>query len=222
MSSMKGRVLSRGGWPFLTFVCGIGVVIIGIRGRRRGFGALPRTSLQSCRARSVGSSALPAGRDCRRRWWRLTRRVESGIGLGGGWAQVAVVVGGRFADCVPAWEEAPVIHSVARGGPECRAVLGGSIKRAAVLLECEEEARHRSELARACTSHRGDGRESGVSWWWSCGLGQVVVVVVGGLGQAADLAVAQPVVAEGEDLAGDRDLGDLAPAAFGDPLEGGA
>ena len=30
--------MSRGGWPFLTFVCGIGVVIIGIRGRRRGFG----------------------------------------------------------------------------------------------------------------------------------------------------------------------------------------
>jgi hypothetical protein len=52
------------------------------------------------------------------------------------------VVGGRFADCVPAWEEAPVIHPVARGGPECRAVLGGSIKRAAVLLVCEEEARH--------------------------------------------------------------------------------
>jgi hypothetical protein len=29
VSSMKGRVLSRGGWPFLTFVCGIGVVITG-------------------------------------------------------------------------------------------------------------------------------------------------------------------------------------------------
>jgi hypothetical protein len=59
------------------------------------------------------------------------------------------VVGRRFADRVPAWEEAPVIHPVARGGPECRAVLGGSIKRAAVLLEWEEEARHRSELGRA-------------------------------------------------------------------------
>jgi hypothetical protein len=31
MSSMKGRVLSNGDWPFLTFVRGIGVVIIEIR-----------------------------------------------------------------------------------------------------------------------------------------------------------------------------------------------
>jgi hypothetical protein len=84
VSSMKGRVLSRGGWPFLMFVCGVGVVIVGIRGRKRGFGARPRTSLESCRARPVGSSALRAGRASRRRWWRLTRRVESGIGLGGG------------------------------------------------------------------------------------------------------------------------------------------
>ena len=43
------------------------------------------------------------------------------------------MVGGRFADCVPVGEGAPVIHPVARGGPECRAVLGGSIKWAAVL-----------------------------------------------------------------------------------------
>ena len=52
-------------------------------------------------------------------------------------------------------------------------------------------------------------------------VGQVVVVVVvdGLVFEAADLAVAQPVVAEGEDLAGDRDLGDVAPAAFGDPFE---
>src|SRR5207248_10970923 len=63
VSSMKGRELSRDGWLFLTFVCGIGVVSIGIRGRRRGFGALPWTSLQSCRGRPVGSSALPAGRE---------------------------------------------------------------------------------------------------------------------------------------------------------------
>jgi hypothetical protein len=42
------------------------------------------------------------------------------------------------------------------------------------------------------------------------------------VGEAADLAVAQPVVAEGEDLAGNRDLGDLAAAAFGDPLVLGA
>jgi hypothetical protein len=50
-----------------------GVVIIEIRGRKRRFGALPRTSLESCRARPVGSSALPAGRGARRRWWRLMR-----------------------------------------------------------------------------------------------------------------------------------------------------
>src|SRR5207248_6369998 len=87
----------------------------------------------------------------------------------------------------------------------------------------EEEARHRSELARACTSRPGGARESGVSWRWSCGLGQLVVVVdVRLVFEAADLAVAQPVVAEGEGLAGDRDLGDFAPATFGDPLEGGA
>ena len=97
MSSMKGRVLSRGGWPFLTFVCGIGVVIIGIRSRRRGFGALPRIGCRVCWARLVGSSALPAGLGAWRRWWRLTRRVESGIGgfvLGsggsGGWAPVSL------------------------------------------------------------------------------------------------------------------------------------
>jgi hypothetical protein len=34
---------------------------------------------------------------------------------------------------VPAGSKAPVIHPVALGGPECRAVLGGSIKWAAVL-----------------------------------------------------------------------------------------
>ncbi len=58
-----------------------------------------------------------------------------------------------------------------------------------------------------------------VGWRVSCSLGQLVVVVVWGLlFEAADLAVAQPAVAEGEDLAGDGDLGDLAAAAFGDPL----
>ena len=57
-------------------------------------------------------------------------------------------MGCRFADCVPVWDVASVIHSVARFGPECRAGLGGSIKWAAVLVG---EARHRNELARACT-----------------------------------------------------------------------
>ena len=76
-------------------------------------------------------------------WWRLTRAGESGRRRGGGHG--ALGVGRRFADGVPAWEEAPVIHSVARGGPECRAGLGGSINLTAVLLGVvEEQARHRS------------------------------------------------------------------------------
>jgi hypothetical protein len=37
--------------------------------------------------------------------------------------------------------------------------------------------------------------------------------------EVADLAVAQTVVAEGQDLAGDGDSGDFAAAAFGDPFE---
>jgi hypothetical protein len=106
-------------------------------------------------------------------------------------------------------------------------VLGGSINLTAVLLDVAEgEARHRSELARACTSRLGERKSGCVGWRWSRGLGQVLVVVIVDVrlvGQAADLAVAQAVVVvEGEDLAGDGDLGDVAPAALGDPLEGGA
>ena len=37
--------------------------------------------------------------------------------------------------------------------------------------------------------------------------------------QATDLSVAQAVVGQGEDLAGDRDLRDLACAGFRDPRE---
>ena len=102
--------------------------------------------------------------------------------------------------------KAPVIHPVARGGPGCRAVPGGSIKTGGRPFRLGEEARHRSELARACTS-RPRERESGVGWRWSCRLGQLVVVVVVDVRlvfEAADLAVPEPVVAEGEDLAGDE------------------
>ncbi len=176
----------------------------------------------NCQASPAGSSALFEGMGDRRRLGRLTRAGESGNGLVVGGGHGALRVGRRFADCVAAWEEAPVIHPVARGGPGCRAVLGGSIKRAAVLARLRVEARHRSELARACTSRPGRERKSGVSWRWSCGLGQLLVVVVVDVGlacEAADLAVAQPVVAEGEDLAGDGDLGDVAAAALGDPLK---
>src|ERR1700757_237308 len=70
-------------------------------------------------------------------WWRLTRAGESGRERGGGHG--ALGVGRRFADCVAAWEEAPVIHPVARGGPECRAVLGGSINLTAVVLVVVEK-----------------------------------------------------------------------------------
>ena len=75
------------------------------------------------------------------------------------------MVGCRFADGGPAWEEAPVIHSVALGGPGCRAVPGGSIKtggRPAVMVE----ARHRSELALACTSRPGGERKLGDEEQW--------------------------------------------------------
>jgi hypothetical protein len=125
----------------------------------------------------------------------------------------------RFADCVSGWEEAPVIHPVALGGPGCRAVPGGSIKHTAALLRVEEEARHRSELALACTSRPGGERKLFVEWPGSCGVGRCVVeVVVGCSVQAADLAVPEAVVAEGEDLAGDRDFRDSAAAAFRDPF----
>jgi hypothetical protein len=180
----EGAGFLKGRLAVLTFVCGIGVVIIGIRCRGRGFGAVPRTSLQSCRARPVGSSAVCACRDSRRRWWRLTRRVESGIGLGRrSWVHGALVVGGRFADRVPAREEAPVIHSVALGGPECRAVLGGSINLTAVLLGVVERrpdtgasspehaprAVVRASLVRAGVGHAASASSS--SWssmagWW--------------------------------------------------------
>src|SRR5205085_7414180 len=69
-------------------------------------------------------------------------------------------------------------HSVALGGPGCRAVPGGSIKtggRPVVM----EEARHRSELALACTSRPDGERKLGVGWPGSCGLGQLVVGIVG-------------------------------------------
>jgi hypothetical protein len=64
-------------------------------------------------------------------------------------------------------------------------------------------------------------------WWCAqafgrhralCGTRLFVVDVVFCAGEAADLAVAEHVVAEGEDFAGDGDARDLAAAAFGDPF----
>jgi hypothetical protein len=50
------------------------------------------------------------------------------------------------------------------------------------------------------------------------GVAQTFMRLAGtGRCQAADFSVAQAVVAEGQDLAGDRDSGDLGAAAFGDP-----
>lgn len=56
----------------------------------------------------------------------------------------------------------------------------------------------------------------------SCGVRQLVGDVVGLVVQAANLTVAEAVVAERQDLTGDRDLRDLAAAAFGDPLISGS
>jgi hypothetical protein len=153
-------------------------------------------------------------------WWRLTRRVESGIGVGrwlglrglwwlGAGSLTALRLGRRLQSSIRSRraDQSVVCCSGAQSirRPSC-----------SVWRRRRPDKPPRSELARACTSRPGGERKSGVSWRRSCGLGQLVVFVVGAVGQAADLAVAQPVVAECEDLAGDRDLGDLAPAAFGD------
>jgi hypothetical protein len=145
--SMKGRLVSRGGWVRGLLWLGVGARAAGRRGRR----------LQS----SIRS---------------------------------------RCAD---------------QGVVRCQ---GAQSRPAAVLFTGEQETRHRSGLALACTSRPLVERKSGVGWWMSCGVRQLVVDVVGLVGQAADLAVAQAVVAEGEDLAGDGDSRDLAAAAFCDPF----
>src|SRR5919204_1447191 len=121
-----------------------------------------------------GGWAIGAG------WGRLTRAGESGRGVGGGHG--ALGVGRRFADRVAAWEEAPVIHPVARGGPGCRAVLGGSIKWAAVLLDVggsrpdigasSPERAPRALVMRASFCELAAGRAalaSSSSWWWMSG-----------------------------------------------------
>ena len=99
---------------------------------------------------------------------------------------------------------------------------GAQSRPAAVLFTGEQETRHRSELTLACTSRPSVERKLGRAWRVSCGVRRLFVDVVGLVGQATDLAVAQAVVAEGEDLAGDGDSRDLAAAAFGDPFVLGA
>src|SRR5215211_4486203 len=115
----------------------------------------------------------------------------------------------------------PVIHSAALGGPECRAVLEGSIKFAAVVRllgwgEAIDNTRARSSVR---GSPRGWGRRQlrGGSW---CDRHCSDRARLGPWRQATDLSVAQAVEAEREDLAGDRDLGDRLAAALCDPLVG--
>ena len=99
----------------------------------------------------------------------------------------------------------------------CRAGLGGSIKYGGRPLA--GEARHRNELARAGASlGLGRGRNQGRGGGHD-DAAVTFIALARPDGQATDLAVAQAVVAEGEDLAGDGDLGDLAAAAFGDAFE---
>ena len=224
VSSMKGRVLSRGGWPFLTFVCGCGVVIIEIRGGGRGFRGFAPEFVVVLPGSVWRVKRHALGRGFRRWWWRLTRRVESGIWIGQGgvgvrglwWSGVGARAAGRRGRRLQSsirsrWADQGVVR--------CQ---GAQSRPAAVLFTGVQEARHRSELALACTSRPLVERKLGGGWRRSCGVRQLVVDVVGLVGQAADLAVAQAVVAEGEDLAGDGDSRDLAAAAFGDPFVLGA
>src|SRR5437763_5025451 len=117
----------------------LGVAVVA--GRRPGLGARSPGERAWVKRPGLRAGMIAAGGG------RLTWAGEAGRESGG--CHGARGVGRRFADCVPGWDVAPVIHSVARGGPECRAGLGGSIKWATVLVR---EARHRNELARACTS----------------------------------------------------------------------
>jgi hypothetical protein len=87
---------------------------------------------------------------------------------------------------------------------------------------CGSEAMTNVELARACASRRCRGRKPCCvsARRCSCGNRQLLFRArAAAARQATDLSVAQAVVGEGEDLARDGDLGDLAPAALGDPLE---
>src|SRR6266540_5541708 len=117
----------------------------------------------------------------------------------------------------------PVIHSAARGGPECLAGLGGSIKWAAVSrVVGGERPLTTHELARAAAVHRRARRRRHSRGGSSRDRRRSERARLRPRCQATDLSVAQAVVAEGEDLACDRDLGDLPAAALGDALVGGA
>src|SRR3954468_9500319 len=134
----------------------------------------------------------------------VSRRVRA-LGCWGAGPLTAVVAG------VGAFQSS--IHSGAVAGPGCRAGLGGSIKTAAVRVV---EARHRNELARACAAGAGPGAQPSARRSASGGHDFHRARPVRGV-EATDLAVAQAVEAEREDLARDGDLGALAAAATGRP-----
>src|SRR5919109_149225 len=80
------------------------------------------------------------------------------------------------------------------------------------------EAMTNSELARASASRPAPAAHSSRRASWrdrhGCCRGRPAAAR-----QATDLSVAQAVVTEGENPAGDRDLGDLLASPFRDPLE---
>ena len=132
VSSMKGRVVSRGRPADFVFGCALAGVMGGSGRWVQGFrGCAPELDRRIA-GRGLTGQAPCAGRGDRRRRWRLTRQAASGSR----WVlrYGARVVGRRRIGCGPAGGGvAPVIHPVALGGPECRAVLRGSIKWSAVL-----------------------------------------------------------------------------------------
>src|SRR3954468_19925818 len=113
--------------------------------------------------------------------------------------------------------EAPVIHPVALGGPECQAVLGGSIKTAAVLDwggQKYERARPSVRKLWIGPGEQPSPRRQSLRRRHDFQRARPTRPL-----EATDLAVAQAVETQREDLAGDGDLGDLAAAAPGDALE---
>ncbi len=77
---------------------------------------------------------------------------EAGLSQGHGLRGVGLLAaGGGSGSC----GEAPVIHPAARGGPECRAGLGGSIKWAAVLVGARPDKHASSPEQRKVSGARG-------------------------------------------------------------------
>src|SRR5262249_29302421 len=142
---------------------------------------------------------------------------EAGLCQGHGLRGVGRLAAGGGSGCCG---DAPVIHPAARGGPECRAGLGGSIKWAAVACwRGQTFMRARPSGAKRWSGTRGrvqvvDGR----SWRRRGGERARRPPTLQGKG----LGGAQGVITEREHAASERDLGDVATAAFGDSLEGGA